>query len=69
MWLARDKEGELMLFINKPYRITEVVYDGKVNSWWDTDKSNDRGYEIYSDTYPELTFENSPVEVELKLKL
>lgn len=55
LWIARDKAGGLWLFKNKPtYKI-----------FW-KDIENNIG-ELDYRLFPELTFENSPQEVELKL--
>lgn len=55
VWIARDKDGELCLYKSKPWR---CVYDQ-----FDCD-------EIFlpmdSDMFPEITWENSPKEFELK---
>lgn len=58
MWIARDTDGELYLYPNKPikgdYRFTcKYVYDDYIA--------------LNSDYFPEITFENSPKQVELKL--
>ena len=58
MYIARDKDGELYLYTNKPikgdYRFTcGYVYDDYIT--------------LNSDDFPEVTFDNSPQEVELKL--
>ena len=58
MWIARDQNGDLFLYPIKPDRYaTEhyVFFNG--DDWWHID----------SDLFPEVTFENSPMEVELKL--
>ena len=58
MWIARDLGGELVLYDRKPYK--------KDNYWGCDDKCdfmpmNDR-------LFPEVTFDNSPQEVELVIK-
>ena len=58
MWIARDADGELYLYPNKPikgdYRFTcRYVYDDYIA--------------LNCDDFSEVTFENSPKEVELKL--
>lgn len=67
LWVARDENGWLWLFDKKP-----VLRDKKIecfkNSWFDMAEDgvyNYRmgGYEIF----PEVTFENSPQEVEINL--
>ena len=61
MWIARDQgirniEGELFLYINKPTSIGGIWYDEEVF------------YTIDNRLFPEVTFENSPQEVELIIK-
>lgn len=54
MWIARDKHGEIYLYPTKPHKY-DYVFDG--DDWWQIDQN----------LFPEVTFENSPKEVELKL--
>lgn len=56
MWIARDKDGLLYLHIDKPMRVRSFFINESNRSIW-----------INKDLFPEVTFENSPVEVELKL--
>ena len=58
MYIARDKEGMLALFEDKP------TYSGKKRDIWLT---TDFPFYIDKNNFPEVTFENSPMEVELKL--
>ena len=60
MFLARDKDGALSLFMEKPYCSAMGVWYAE----WDS-----RNILLHKNQYPEVTFENSPVEVELDLKL
>ena len=58
MWIARDKDGELYLYPTEPrkgdFRFTcGHVYEDYI--------------QLNCDEFPEVTFENSPQEVELKL--
>ena len=55
LWIARDRWGGLGLFTNKPIMI---------RGYWYTEEDE---FEIDSKTFPEVTFENSPQEVKLKL--
>lgn len=56
LWIARDKCGSVLkLWYNKPLKYGEI--------WW----SNDGYFVLDEDSFPEITFENSPQEVELKL--
>ena len=58
MWIARDKNGELILFRDYPKRnINMNNYDRLVNS-----------IVLYDDDYPQyktLSWEDEPIEVEL----
>ena len=62
IWIARTKGGKLRMFFNKPYKTD----DGK---WFYLDNHAfvDTGILIDKNNFPEVTFENSPQEVELKL--
>lgn len=54
MWIARDFNNHIFLHYERPRLRGEV---------WDSDN-----WFILEDTdFPEVTFENSPMEVELKL--
>ena len=54
MWIAKSKKGVLQLFTDKPFKDRHGRWLGKRDS-------------ICHFDYPEVTFENSPMEVELKL--
>ena len=56
MWVARDFGGLLYLFLKKPIKLV------KYNCW-----DGVGYYKIDQDLFPEVTFENSPMKVELKL--
>lgn len=57
MWISRDADGELHLNYDKPTKHGGIM--------WINQKSD--YMELYPEDYPEVTFENSPKEVELKL--
>lgn len=59
-WITRDKSGELQLWEIKPRRCGD---DG------DYFIGGKRKGELHPALFPEITFENSPQQVELKLKL
>ena len=59
LWIARDKDGTLWLFESEPFL---NVGNRFVPSHFENCK------QIYNDSFPEVTFENSPKEVELILK-
>ena len=56
LWIARDKDGGLYLHYDKPTTIYGKDYFTSM-----------RAVVISRDLFPEVTFENSPQEVELKL--
>ena len=56
--IARDKDNDLRVFTSKPYQR---------NGIFRTEFDKDDFIFIDSDMFPEVTFENSPQEVELKL--
>ena len=68
MYLTRDKLGHLVLWQNKPW------YDGKRDQWRFHDDvtlttvSIPKEINEVIDAFPEVTFENSPVEVTLSYK-
>ena len=58
LWIARDKDGELCLYTEKPEKSDDIF----IAPTEDT-------YIIFlkEDRYPEVTFENSPQQAELIL--
>ena len=54
-WIARNKSGTLVLWFNKPVKQGEEWYN------------NDGCFILDSVHFPEVTFENSPQQVEIKL--
>lgn len=58
LWIARNKDNNLIVFQSKPI----------LNDWqeWDEILNEDFMF-IPKHLFPEVTFENSPVQVELKL--
>ena len=65
LWIARDGDGSnsLWLYNAKPDKQPSNIYTctWKENGEWGEE------YELDKDMFPEITFENSPREVELKL--
>lgn len=55
LWIARDKDGTLALHESEPY----CPY----NTW----HNGNQEFYLINDLFPEVTFENSPKQVELKL--
>ena len=60
VWIARNEDGDLMLFENKPY------YHDIYGFWYDVFEMPIAD-DLNSTLFPEVTFENSPQEIELKL--
>ena len=58
LWIERDKDGTLYLYEEKP----KLAHSNA--SYF---VANSGCYELPIDLFPEVTFENSPKEVELKL--
>ena len=72
MWIARSEDNQLRVFREKPFllELPELkcriwVYEENlpVSASW-----RNIGERIGSNTFPEVTFENSPQEVELVIK-
>lgn len=57
LWIARDRDGDISLYYEKP-RLDKF---GKF--WGDAPF----GMRLSNNSFPEITIENSPQEVELKL--
>lgn len=67
MWVARDKDGQLTLFSEKPNRCTEAGWN---NESWDIvsiDEFTDTMI-LNSNMFSDLTWDDEPVEVELVVK-
>lgn len=55
IWLARDKDGSLRGYIgDKPQRLYDELF---ITSYGDSDC-----FSLYDYLFPEITWENSPVE-------
>lgn len=58
IWIARDKSGELIAFSKKPHRSCDEM--------WETDSSS--GFStIYDEWFPELKWEDEPIELVPKI--
>ena len=61
VYLARDKDGGLFMYKREPERIGSYFHikiDDPVELW-----------ELSQNEFPEVTWENSPVEFEMNLKI
>ena len=63
-WIARDKDGTLVFWYNKPVKQGDRWYNNCVNIVLESPNSPPFG-EVSS--FPEVTFENSPQMIEIKL--
>lgn len=62
IWIARDKDGTLYVHIRKPKRDT-------FNGIW-VNNGDNRSYEVLDgDWFPEVTWENSPIELVPKIMI
>lgn len=61
LWIARDKQDYLGLYYEKPTWKKSSL--SQIEDWYD---GGFLGY-LDKNQFPEVTFENSPQEVELKL--
>ena len=62
MWIARNADGILFLYVNKP------SLDSNDNMYYTDGDMEDDYLNIDKEFFPEVTFENSPQEVELVIK-
>lgn len=70
LWIARDKNGSLSLYICKPIEINGRFYVHDGYHRIDYDASYVKGWYIDGinrNLFPEITFENSPQLVEINL--
>ena len=72
MWIARTEDNVLSVFREKPFLLnipelkhTIWVYESDVEGYI---KYRNLGERIDSNAFPEVTFDNSPMEVELVIK-
>lgn len=64
MWIARDSDNELFLFESEPV-LRGCDKTGYL--WYEPLDKFERCSKLDEFLFPEVTFENSPMEVELKL--
>ena len=57
LWITRDPNGDLYIHAEKPF------FAGSIKGWL-----SDNWISVSCNDYPEVTFENSPMEVELVIK-
>ena len=57
-WVARDKSGTVYLFNHEPHRTDGIFYPGV----------GDGCYLLDSDVFPELTWKDGAIEVEVTIR-
>lgn len=62
LWIARDEDGDLFLYNQKP----SILKTG-VDPWDCFQAPNKEFLSIPNELFPEVTFENSPQEIEINL--
>lgn len=63
LWIARDRDGSLNIYNNKP------KFKEETGEFYFADKFPNRWFGCLDDNmFQEITWENSPREIELKLK-
>lgn len=64
-WLARDKDGDLTLFTHRPYFNESPGFI----PGWDVNSKDDwiESMKLDPCLYPEITYENSPVEIKFEM--
>lgn len=70
IWMARDKDGQLSLFTNKPPRRGKDMGFHSESWFFDTRsiyKFTDR-MKLNPKLFPDLTWDDEPIEVELVIK-
>ena len=68
LWIARDKDGDLFAYENEPLRNEKdeaFEVNHKFEAVWGWMELN---FLPFSEWFSEVTWENSPIEVELRLK-
>lgn len=58
-WVARDRDGDIYIYRNKPTREDDI--------WLDDDAPN--LISLQKSSFPSLTWDSDPIEVELTIKL
>ena len=67
LWIARDKDKSLAIYDSKPFKHKRVYDGGYVLEYYKTERFT-QVITLPIDMFPNVTWENSPLEVELKIK-
>ena len=68
MWIARTPSNGLYMFVSEPFWSKDLRLWCEWRRWTPESDRLTTGYAFDSDLFPEVTFENSPQEVELVIK-
>lgn len=63
LWIARDKDEKLWLYVKKPRRSTTVFVDSDLTFHMQIEDRKDSKVQLSSDLFPEVTWGNSPQEL------
>lgn len=65
LWIARDKDKKLWLYVEKPHRAATFFIEGDNTHGYEMriDDRKDSKVRLSSDLFPEVTWENSPQEL------
>lgn len=66
LWIARDKDTNLLWVFDKPPVLKYKNINGE-SSWFEMTENGAYSILLSSYLFPEVTFENSPQEIEVKL--
>jgi hypothetical protein len=67
IWIARDKNGILCLYTNRPYRLNDKAFGVNHGERFGFDRTGCDCSQISSELYLEVTWENSPKELVIKV--
>lgn len=66
MWVARDKNGTLHLWFNRPYRAYDYWFGRQTQDGWNQKEEYIQNkHEIDSKLFPYLKWEDEPIEVSI----
>lgn len=67
LWIARNTFDMLKLFFNKPHSFKSYEDEYGIEYEWSDNDGPIGSIDIGEDLFPEVTFENSPQQIEIKL--
>lgn len=67
LWIARDKDTDILWLFDKPPVLKDKNAEGSGQSWLEMTENDVYSCLLSHYLFPEVTFENSPQEIEVKL--